>query len=155
MHQTPELTAPRSPFRFLRLPLPQQGRPFSWQEAHIALACILQKFDMTMHDPGYSLALKQTLTLKPKDFYVHAVPRNRSMSPIAVAPTSTLVGLPRVSKAQEKEDKEGQEGTVNVEPKQKLYVAYGSNTGTSQTFAQRIASDATAHGAFTASRSRA
>ena len=105
---------------------------------------------MTMHDPGYSLALKQTLTLKPKDFYVHAVPRNRSMSPIAVAPTSTLVGLPSVPKTQKNEEE-----VVNVEPKQKLYVAYGSNTGTSQTFAQRIASDAPAHGASIVERSRA
>ena len=109
-------------------------------EAHIALACILQKFDMTMHDPGYSLALKQTLTLKPKDFYVHAVPRNRSMSPIAVAPTSPLVGLPQVSQGAQTSAESG------TEAKHKLYVAYGSNTGTSQTFAQRIASEAPRHG---------
>ncbi|RPD61291.1 bifunctional P-450:NADPH-P450 reductase [Lentinus tigrinus ALCF2SS1-6] len=118
------------------------GRPFAWQEAHIALACILQKLDMTMHDPGYSLELKQTLTVKPKEFYVHAIPRNRSTSPIAVAPTSTLIGLPKVSKPAEEQT----EPETKAEPKHKLYVAYGSNTGTSQTFAQRIASDAPSHG---------
>ena len=38
-----------------------------------------------MHDPSYTLEVKQALTLKPKNFYVHAIPRNRSRSPIAVA----------------------------------------------------------------------
>ncbi|KAI0738944.1 bifunctional P-450:NADPH-P450 reductase [Daedaleopsis nitida] len=118
------------------------GRPFSWQESHIALAVILQKFDITMHDPSYTLELKQTLTLKPKGFFVHAIPRNRTKAPITVAPTSTLVRAPQVSKAAEA----GEGEAAKVEPKHKLYVAYGSNTGTSQTFAQRIASDAAAHG---------
>ncbi len=99
---------------------------------------------MTMHDPGYTLELKQSLTLKPKNFYVHAIPRNRSTSPIAVVPTSTLVGVPKVSQP----SADDAEAEAKVEPKHKLYVAYGSNTGTSQTFAQRIASDAPAHGAL-------
>ncbi|TBU21312.1 bifunctional P-450:NADPH-P450 reductase [Dichomitus squalens] len=116
------------------------GRPFAWQEAHIALAMVIQKFDIAMDDPSYTLEIKQQLTVKPKGFYCHAIPRNRSSSPIAVAPTSTLVGLPQVSQASSKETE------PKVEPKHKLYVAYGSNTGTSQTFAQRIASEAPRRG---------
>ena len=119
-----------------------QGRPFAWQEAHIALAMVIQKFDITMDDPSYTLEIKQQLTVKPKGFYVHVLPRKRSASPIAVAPTSTLVGLPQVSKASEQE----QEAETGVDAKHRLYVVYGSNTGTSQTFAQRIASEAPRHG---------
>ena len=117
-----------------------QGRPFAWQEAHIALAMVIQKFDITMDDPSYTLEIKQQLTVKPKGFYCHAIPRARSSSPIAVAPTSPLVGLPQVSQGAQTSAESG------TEAKHKLYVAYGSNTGTSQTFAQRIASEAPRHG---------
>lgn len=151
------IVRPLSPFHrflFASLMYLTQGRPFSWQEAHIALAVVIQKFDITMHDPSYTLELKQALTLKPKGFFVHAIPRNRSKAPITVAPTSTLVSAPQVSKGwrgssdsertEGAEVKDGEKG----EARQRLYVAYGSNTGTSQTFAQRIASDASAHGVF-------
>ena len=103
---------------------------------------VIQKFDIAMDDPSYMLEIKQQLTVKPKGFYVHAVPRRRSASPIAVAPTSTLVGLPQVSKSSEADvEVEGK-----IDAKHRLYVVYGSNTGTSQTFAQRIASEAPRHG---------
>ncbi|KAI0631143.1 fatty acid hydroxylase [Trametes polyzona] len=113
------------------------GRPFAWQEAHIALASLIQKFDVVMHDPSYTLELKQTMTIKPKRFYIHAIPRKRASSPVPVSLSSPLVGAPHTQKAAP---------SAHAEPKQKLYVVYGSNTGTSQTFAQRIASDAPAHG---------
>ena len=62
-----------------------QGRPFAWQEAHIALASIVQKFDIVLDDPSYTLELKQMLTIKPKGFYVHAVPRRRAAAATAAA----------------------------------------------------------------------
>ncbi|KAI8976616.1 fatty acid hydroxylase [Trametes punicea] len=116
------------------------GRPFAWQEAHIALASIIQKFDIVMHDPSYNLELKQSMTIKPKGFYIHAIPRNRSNSPISFSRSSSLLGPSQVP------DATPQNGHATTEPKQKLYIVYGSNTGTSQTFAQRIASDAPSHG---------
>lgn len=48
------------------------GRPFAWQEALLAVAVLLQNFDFRLHDPSYELAIKSTLTIKPKDFYMHA-----------------------------------------------------------------------------------
>ncbi|KAI9067866.1 fatty acid hydroxylase [Trametes sanguinea] len=117
------------------------GRPFAWQEAHIALASIIQKFDIIMHDPSYSLELKQSMTIKPKGFYIHAIPRKRSTGiPLAPSRSSPLNSTTVVSDAAK------QNGNAKAEPKQKLYVMYGSNTGTSQTFAQRVASDAPSYG---------
>ncbi|KAI0805975.1 cytochrome P450 [Irpex lacteus] len=56
------------------------GRPFAWQEALICLAMLLQKFDFALADPSYTLELKQTLTIKPKHFYIHAIPRHSTES---------------------------------------------------------------------------
>ncbi len=41
----------------------------------MALAMILQKFNFELADPDYELEIKQTLTLKPKNFFIHAIPR--------------------------------------------------------------------------------
>ena len=94
-----------------------------------------------MDDPTYTLQLKQTLTIKPKDFYIHAIPRKDK--PRIIAAPSTVIsqamgipsggGSPLASRNTEK-------------PGQPLYVLYGSNTGSSEAFAQRIASDAASHG---------
>ncbi|OBZ71165.1 hypothetical protein A0H81_08482 [Grifola frondosa] len=117
------------------------GRPFAWQEAQIALVSVLQKFDLTLEDPSYELALKQTLTIKPNNFFIHAIPRAGKPRLLAV-PSSTLLqsegGAPAgAAKAVVVDD-----GT----PKQSLYVLYGSNTGSSEAFAQRIATDASSYG---------
>ena len=60
---------PRTHHRF------SQGRPFAMQEATMALAMILQKFNLEFADPDYELEIKQTLTIKPKNFFMHAIPR--------------------------------------------------------------------------------
>lgn len=41
----------------------------------MALAMILQKFTFELADPEYELEIRQTLTLKPKGFFMHAIPR--------------------------------------------------------------------------------
>ncbi|OBZ65058.1 hypothetical protein A0H81_14948 [Grifola frondosa] len=113
------------------------GRPFAWQEVQIAIITILQKFDLILHDPSYSLELKQTLTIKPRNFYIHVIPRTGKTRLLAT-PSSTLlrshdVAMPSVAFG---------DGAA----KQNMYVLYGSNTGSSEAFAQRIASDAPAYG---------
>lgn len=55
-----------------------QGGAFAWQEAQIALVTIFQHFDLVMNDPTYELHMKQTLSIKPKDFFIRAVPRKNS-----------------------------------------------------------------------------
>ncbi|KAI0687681.1 cytochrome P450 [Cytidiella melzeri] len=57
------------------------GRAFAWQEGALALVMVLQKFDFEMADPDYELDIKQTLTVKPNNFFIHAIPRKKS-SPV-------------------------------------------------------------------------
>ena len=48
------------------------------QEAIMALAMIIQKFTFELADPDYKLEVMQTLTVKPKNFFIHAIPRKDS-----------------------------------------------------------------------------
>ena len=118
-----------------------QGRPFAWQEVQIVLVYLFQRFDFVMHDPSYDLKYKQTLTIKPKDFYIHAIPRT-DMARIVATPSSALLRDPEVERGTPVSTAEDSSDTS----KTPLYVLYGSNTGTSESFAQRIASDAAVHG---------
>ena len=85
---------------------------------------VIRKCDITMDDALYTL-IKQQLIVRPKGFYCHAIPRARSSSPIAVAPTGPLAGSSQVSQGARTGTESG------VEAKHKLHVAYGLNTGTS------------------------
>ena len=116
-----------------------QGRPFAWQEALICLAMLLQKFDFALADPSYTLELKQTLTIKPKAFYVHAIPRHSDQRRFIAAPSAPSFS----ANAGNSQNAIPNTVSENALP---LYVLYGSNTGTSERFAQRIAEGAARHG---------
>ncbi len=109
----------------------------------MVLVTLLQKFDLVLQDPAYELQIKQTLTIKPKDFYVRAIPRAGRTQLLAL-PSSALLQ----SRGGLDADQTTPAGSASEDPTltQPLYVLYGSNTGTSETFAQRIATDAAAHG---------
>jgi cytochrome P450 / NADPH-cytochrome P450 reductase len=114
-----------------------QGRAFAWQEAIICLATLFQRFDLVMADSSYDLRLKQTLAIKPDAFYIHAVPRS-GLIPMMVdskQPAASTTSKPVAV-----------EQPAEVEGKMKLHVLYGSNTGSSESFAQRIASSAASKG---------
>ena len=114
----------------------QQGRAFAWQEAQLALITIFQRFDLVMRDPSYELEVKQTLTIKPDNFYVYAIPRADRVRLLAVP------GVAAVSNTSKNETAP----TVDAEGLKPLYILYGSNTGNSERFGQRLASAAPAHG---------
>lgn len=106
------------------------------------MVTLMQRFTFVLDDPSYDLQLKQTMSIKPRAFYVHAIPRTdkkKSIVPIST-PSSTLLHprdtVPPVPFVSSSAD----------EGKKRLYVLYGSNTGTSEAFAQRIATDASVHG---------
>ena len=92
-----------------------------------------------MDDPSYELELKETLTIKPHKFFIHAIPRKNKPRLLAI-PSSTLspAGL---------EASQGPSATVvgDASKLQQMYILYGSNTGNSEGFAQRLASAAPAH----------
>ncbi|KAG9098046.1 hypothetical protein FRC07_010696 [Ceratobasidium sp. 392] len=113
------------------------GRPFAWQEGLMCLATIFQKFDFTPADPSYSLQLVQTLTLKPKNFTFHAIPREGALS-FSAATAASQSGSAATP---------GKDVVSNAAQGGKpLYVLYGSNTGSCESFAQDVAAGATSRG---------
>ena len=93
-----------------------------------------------MEDPSYTVQLKQSLTIKPDGFYFYATPRASAGSLVVGTKTAS-------SQSQGKSDVHtSAEDTDKDEEKMPLHVLYGSNTGSSEAFAQRIASAASGRG---------
>ncbi|KAJ6454166.1 fatty acid hydroxylase [Mycena sanguinolenta] len=112
------------------------GRAFAWQEVCLVIASAIQRFDLSFADPSYILELKQTLTIKPKDLYIRASLRSGAVQLLAT-PSSALIASRSNNTGLTKTSNSG--GLP-------FYVLYGSNTGTSEAFAQRIASEAPSYG---------
>ncbi|KAJ3737687.1 fatty acid hydroxylase [Lentinula guzmanii] len=119
------------------------GRPFAWQEVSLVMASILQKFDLSFVDPTYNLALKQALTVKPKDLFIRAKLRNQI--PHFRLTASILKQVSQSSSTTTTTISEPEVG-IAAEARRPMYIFYGSNTGTSEAFAQRIANDAPSYG---------
>ena len=117
------------------------GRPFAWQEALLVTALVLQSFDLRLDDPGYQLRIKQNLTIKPIELYMHASLRH-DMNAMALdhmisvnTSSNPVIDQAIKERSQEPNDKMSD-----------MVILYGSNTGTCQTLAQRLAADAERHG---------
>ena len=107
------------------------GRGFALQEAALFLAMVLQRFDLTLTEPDYELKIKQTLTIKPEGLFVTAQRRPTTIV-AGTEPGDQAVGRAAAAPA-----------AANGVP---LRVLFGSNAGTSEAFAQRIANDARLRG---------
>ena len=107
------------------------GRGFALQEAVLALAMILQRFEIEAADPDYRLAVAETLTLKPKGFFIRA---RRRQAPARRASMRKAAPAPRACPVAP---------AGHATP---LLVLYGSNFGSSEAFARRIAAEAGVHG---------
>lgn len=117
------------------------GRIFAMQEAILALALITARFDVELADPSYTLKVKQALALKPEDFNIKAYPRKGRHQNLL---NEFLLGTAAISKEEAGVDA----GTKSpkVSPRGKLYVLYGSNSGTCEEFAQEVAAEGQASG---------
>lgn len=115
------------------------GRPFAWQEALLVMAMLLQNFNFVL-EPGYTMAIKQTLTIKPKDMHFRAILRD-GLTPTTLECRLAGRDVPQAKKESEASAK-ATESTTGVP----ITVLYGSNSGTCESLAQRLASDAPAHG---------
>jgi cytochrome P450/NADPH-cytochrome P450 reductase len=114
------------------------GRPFAMQEATLVLAMILQRFDLVAADPHYALRIKETLTLKPEGFHLRAK-RRGTASFLTRSAAATVPPRPLAPALQSA-------SSAAAEPRLPLLVLYGSNSGSAEGFAQRIASEAAGHG---------
>lgn len=113
------------------------GRPFAMQEAVLVVAMMLQRFDLFEADPSYQLKVAETLTLKPHGFFIRA--KRRGTSPFALR--SRVPSAPQVPIAES-----ASAPTISREGLTPLLLLFGSNTGSGEAFAQRIAGDAAAQG---------
>ena len=112
------------------------GRAFAMQEATLVLAMMVQRFDFVRPGP-YALHITETLTLKPTDLRIRVRPRAsvprampRAVAAFPAAPEAAVTAGVEVAAA-------------HGEP---VCVLYGSNTGSSEAFARRLANDAAARG---------
>ncbi|KAL7933075.1 cytochrome P450 [Trichoderma chlorosporum] len=129
------------------------GRPFAWQEMLLALAMLMQNFNFVMDDPSYSLIVQETLTIKPKDFKIRAIPRG-GITPVqlearlAGAFNKSVKGPLTTSNPSPPTDNSASplDGTDAVNGGARLTVFYGSDSGTCEFMARRLANDASSHG---------
>jgi cytochrome P450/NADPH-cytochrome P450 reductase len=112
------------------------GRPFAMQEAQLVLTMMLQRFDFVLDDPSYQLKIHETLTIKPEGLRIRARVR-RDARPIG-RPSPSAVKLAAVAPAPA--------ASLDLANAIDLLVLYGSNTGSSEAFANRIAAEAPANG---------
>ncbi|MEZ5729401.1 MAG: cytochrome P450 [Burkholderiaceae bacterium] len=125
------------------------GRPFAMQEAKLVLAMILQRFDLVDHDPAYPLRVAETLTLKPEGFQIRVKRRDgNAFARQALAPASTARRMSSAPAMPSPAMASTAPSSVSPAPGTgtPLVVLFGSNTGSSEAFAQRIANDAPANG---------
>lgn len=108
------------------------GRAFAIQEATLVLAMMLQRFDIRTASP-YKLDVKETLTLKPEGLRILARVRKQVARP----------GMTRLAPQPAAESAANETGAAHGTP---LLILYGSNSGSSEAFARRIASDGQARG---------
>lgn len=120
------------------------GRPFAWQEALLVVAILLQNFNLHMDNPSYDLRIKQTLTIKPKDFLIRASLRE-GLDPTQLS--MNLSGSPSDHKDAGVTERERKHKVAPADGKLKpMHIFYGSNTGTCEAFARRMADDAVGYG---------
>ncbi|KAH7028748.1 cytochrome P450 [Microdochium trichocladiopsis] len=133
------------------------GRAFAWQEMLLAYAAMLQTFSFVMDNPAYTLQTQTSLTIRPKGFYIRAIPRG-GLTPLQIE--ARLVGgavgggangnASSPPSATEQSAKSAAAAAAAGVNGHKMAIYYGSNSGTCEFMARRLGQDATDRG-FTAS----
>lgn len=118
------------------------GRAFAWQETILTTALLLQNFNFRFEDPSYELQIKQTLTIKPKDFFMHATLRHHHTD-VVYLEKALYAGTPSQGTKETAAGKERRK----IEPavsssgttSKPMTILYGSNSGTCEALAQSLA----------------
>jgi cytochrome P450 / NADPH-cytochrome P450 reductase len=114
------------------------GRPFAMQEAQLVLAMMLKRFDIAMDDPSYKLEIAETLTIKPRGFRIRArVRTSEGLRPRSTIPPTQQQSLPHATP---------KTAPLAAHQSIPLLLLYGSNTGSSEAFAHRIAGSGPSRG---------
>jgi cytochrome P450 / NADPH-cytochrome P450 reductase len=111
------------------------GRQFALQEATLVLSMILQRFDL-IDFANYQLKTKQALTIKPDNFHLKVKLR-------AGRTASAPLPAPRPTSTSETASAPAPSADGHRTP---LLVLFGSNLGTAEGLAHRIADDARSRG---------
>ncbi|KAI9640753.1 hypothetical protein NHQ30_011062 [Ciborinia camelliae] len=119
------------------------GRPFAWQESILIVAMLLQNLNFRMDDPSYNLVIKQTLTIKPDGFFMHANLRNGIDSIHLEKMLHVDTSKERLS---ERDQKLTKVLSNSGKPKQPMSIFYGSNSGTCEALARSLAREASGRG---------
>ncbi|KAG6115628.1 hypothetical protein E4U14_000756 [Claviceps sp. LM454 group G7] len=122
------------------------GRPFAWQEALLCMSMLIQNFEFTLADPSYTLEFQETLTIKPSGFFMRASLRHSMSATELGEALNGRAGTPRgrgAASGSASKSGSGEESSTEGKP---LAIFYGSNSGTCEALAQRVASDAARHG---------
>jgi cytochrome P450/NADPH-cytochrome P450 reductase len=109
------------------------------QEATLVLGMLLQRFQLIDHK-HYQLKIKQTLTIKPENFTIQVKPRTDIATRVVVLTPTVQTEAPA---AQASVEPPTQAAKAHHTP---LLVLYGSNLGTCEDLAERIAADGKAKG---------
>jgi cytochrome P450/NADPH-cytochrome P450 reductase len=134
-HTTPERMSTIPPNAYKPFGTGQRaciGRQFALQEAVLVLGMLLQRFEL-IKDPNYRLHTKVTLTVKPADFHIQV--RRRADRLIDTEPVSAPV-----------QAQETPRPIVDHRHDTPLAVLFGSNLGTAEGIATRLAQEGTERG---------
>src|SRR5216683_1853904 len=114
------------------------GRGFAMHEAALAIGMILQRFKLIdVH--RYQLALKETLTMKPDGFKLKVRPRNETERGVFGGSAATAAAAPKAPRAP----------TTRPGHNTPMLVLYGSNLGSAEELATRMADLAEINGFVT------
>jgi len=114
------------------------GRGFAMHEAALAIGMILQRFKLIdVH--RYQLVLKETLTIKPEGFKLKVRPRSETERGRFAGAATTAAAAPKAPRAQ----------TTRPGHNTPMLVLYGSNLGSAEELATRMADLAEINGFIT------
>ncbi len=119
------------------------GRQFAIQEATLVIGMILQRFELINHTNYIDLKIKETLTMKPEGLKIKVRTRPSTvLSALSLVPSSPRDTFDNKITAKPETKDKGQSTKHNTP----LLVLYGSNMGTAEEIARRIAQDAEENG---------
>lgn len=118
------------------------GQNFAWQEAIMVAALVLQNFDVNFADSGYRLKNKQTLTVKPDNLKVKVKLRKGLDATTLERRLHSGQEAAGANDTDETAISTGDASDGQVD----LRILYGTNQGTCQALAQRLASSASRSG---------